>query len=141
MCVYLSRAFLRRAEQAYVCHVERYARSASIQRLHVPSTQGDNLVPPKSPKYNRNERTVEKEIDTEGNVNINDPEVPKENPIEDKQVKTMKEDGKTVYLEGAIKARMNFQDKKAKSNVEDDKIVPMDKINEGLDEQEQSQKA
>ena len=74
-------------------------------------------------------------------MNSNGPDVPKENPIEDNQVKTMKDDGKTVSLIGAIKTTMAFPHKKAKSNVEDDKIVPMDKINEELDEQERSQKA
>ena len=53
----------------------------------------------------------------------------------------MKDDGKTISLGGAIKATMAFPHKKSKSNVEDDKIVPMDKINEELDELDRSQKA
>ena len=126
-----------------MCHVERYARSASIQRLHGPSTQGDNLVPPKSPKYKRNERPVENTTggkDIEGNVNDNDPEVQKETPT-DNEGKTLEDDGKTISFGGAIKATMAFPHKKAKSILEDDKNAPMDKINEELDEQERSQKA
>ena len=127
-----------------MCHVERYSRSASIQRLQEPRIQGDNLFPPKSPKSKRNERPVGNtsgEKDIEGNVNDNDTEARKENPIDDNQGKTLKDDGKTISLEGTTKATMTFPQKKEKINVEDDKIVPMDKINEELDGQERSQKA
>ena len=128
-----------------MCHVERYTRSASNQWLQEPSIRDDNNVLPKSPKSKRNEGpagNTSGEKDTQGNVNNNDPEVPKENPIDDNQVKTMEDDGKTISLGGAIKATMAFPHKKAKSKLEEDKIVPMDKINEDLEQgQVRSQKA
>ena len=127
-----------------MCHVERYSRSASIQWLHEPNIQGDDLVPPKSPKSKRNERPVGNtsgEKDIEGNVNDNDTEARKENPIDDNQGKTLKDDGKTISLEGTTKATMTFPQKKEKSNVEDLKIVPMDKITEENDELDRSPKA